>query len=119
PSVATVFTGLYPESHGAGVAGKSPFNVDEGEVTRIADDVRTLAEWLSIAGYRCAGYVTNAYLDNGVERGFSSWTLKSQDGSDVAEYATGRLAAGGDQPLFLYLHLMETHDPILVADESF
>lgn len=119
PSVASLMTGMSPRSHGATIAAESPFNVDVQPVTGIASEVPTLAERLTAAGYRCEATVSNAYLDNGVPRGFEAWSMRADDGSDLAELAAQRLTVRDDRPRFLYLHFMETHDPILVSEENF
>ena len=53
PSFATIFTGMYPEQHGA-------TNKDKG----IPEDANTLAERLRAAGYYTQGYPNNPWLSS-------------------------------------------------------
>ncbi len=67
PSVASMFTGLFPEEH---LAGKNATNGAVG--TRLRGDIPVVSGELREAGYRSVGIVSNFYLDvaTGLARGF-------------------------------------------------
>jgi arylsulfatase A-like enzyme len=76
PSHASMFTGLYPSAHGA----HNPFVSDENPdflAYPLREEVPTLAEFLSSAGYRTGGIVANyAMLSQfGLERGFHRYDV--------------------------------------------
>jgi len=70
PSHASMFTGLYPATHGA----HRPFAVEENPVVAhgLREDRPTLAEYLEERGYQTAGIVANYGVLSGfgLERGF-------------------------------------------------
>jgi arylsulfatase A-like enzyme len=72
PSHASMFTGLYPSTHGA----HEPFlDEDQSDIYSypLREDVPTLAEFLRERGYRTAGIGANygALTDTGLMRGFA------------------------------------------------
>ena len=119
PAHATMFTGILPPEHGARVNG----------VHRLADDVPTLAEWLSEAGYRTGAFVAAFVLDEkfGLGRGFdhydddlagayeqeiSEGLSTYRPGNLVVDPALAWLAEGdGSQPFFVWVHLYDAHFP--------
>lgn len=119
PSHATMFTGLYPQSHGAFRNG-----------VPIASEVTTLAELLSAAGYRTHAAVAGWTLRKnlcGLDRGFQSYDQNMQDryhvtnvmrtAPDVTDavlrWIDGDLLAGEGQrdPYFLFVHYFDPHEP--------
>jgi len=116
PSVASVFTGLYPTVHG--VVGHAPRRKAElrKEVAALDDELETLAEALKKAGYRTAGITANAWVADylGFAQGFDGFdTINRQSASQVNELAFDFLesVAVDDAPFFLYLHYMDPHAP--------
>jgi len=102
PSLATVFTGLYPSGHGVLENGVS-----------LAEGVGTLAET-----YAEAGYVTAAFLGNmcGAEWAeFDAYSCTAGQDGKVVERAAGWLAQRSgedeDRPFFLWVHLFAAHGP--------
>ncbi|MBU1877489.1 MAG: sulfatase-like hydrolase/transferase, partial [Chloroflexi bacterium] len=83
PSVATIFTSLYPSSHQA-------VNAD----SRLPADAATLAEALHEQGYQTAGVVTNAYItpEFGFDQGFDSYVYLEPADPFLAPSAAARLA---------------------------
>jgi arylsulfatase A-like enzyme len=84
PSHASLFTGLYPESHGATVDehGVSLSNLgledDPTRVRPLADEARTLAEIARDAGLETGAVCANvAYLSRwfGLDQGFDTWAV--------------------------------------------
>jgi arylsulfatase A-like enzyme len=67
PSIASIFTGLYPGTHEANRSADGAF--------KLADRYLTLAEILSGSGYNTAGYVTCHLLSNsiGLQQGFQTF----------------------------------------------
>ena len=113
PSVASFFTGLLPEEHGA---------VDRSY--GLAGDYLTLAEVLSSEGYRTAAFVSNFAAvgrDAGFAQGFDHF--QQLDGSPFPYARAERVndavkswlrpSPRGDAPLFLYVHYLDPHKPYL------
>jgi arylsulfatase A-like enzyme len=117
PSVASYFTGLLQEQHGA---------VDRG--FRLVAERETLAEVLSAAGYETAAFVANyanVAIDSGFAQGFdrfielrgssTPYARAEQLNRAAFSWLRGRRsdedAAG--RPLFLYLHYLDPHTPYL------
>lgn len=122
PSIATLFTGLYPSQHGLvshpQMRGEAPREAELVSDALAAEHV-TLAEALSAAGWRTAAFVSNPWLKArlGFAQGFDVW-----DDSLAGNDTPGRLVsqAGLDwlrglpadgRPFFLYLHSMDAHEP--------
>ncbi len=131
PSHASIFTGLYPSSHGA-----------RGRELFLNPSVPTLAEVLRSAGYQTACWTNNPWLGgfSGVTRGFEHFVpvwkelhalrhtifdlmplrLASElratakdDGAEVTLAMLRRWLAERDRsrPYFAFLNLMEAHQP--------
>ncbi len=77
PSLATMFSGLYPTSNGLRAPGDS-----------MADEAATLAEVLGAAGYATAAFVEGRAGDNdyGLAQGFDSYQTVAQPGLAGAEW---------------------------------
>jgi arylsulfatase A-like enzyme len=127
PSVATLFTGLYPSQHG--VVSHPRLRKDDGELASdvLGEERVTLAEALSAAGYQTAAFVSNPWLQSalGFAQGFEvyddSFAANQTPGEVVSEAGLGWLAgrAGDARPFFLYLHYMDAHAPYqLISDEA-
>jgi arylsulfatase A-like enzyme len=117
PSVASLFTGLLPEEHGAN-AGQ-----------RLPDTRETLAEKLGARGYETAAFVSN-FAVVGMQAGFGQgferfeelrghpWPYARADrvNEAVLRFVEER---GRDakplRPLFLYVHYLDPHDPYLAG----
>ncbi len=118
PAHASILTGLYPPAHG----------VRENVGYTLSEEVPTLAEILSEAGWSTAGFVSAFVLDRrwGIGRGFDHFF----DDFDLSEMEKANLSSvqrGGDEtivgavrwlderpqerPFFLWLHLYDPHDP--------
>ncbi len=109
PSVATLFTGRYPRSHGV----VNPLDAFDAKGT-LAEDQLTLAEILSSRGWQTGGVVTNRNVSTrfGFGQGFGTF-LESEaiPAERVVSAATDFLDQVGQQSFFLYLHFMDTHSP--------
>ncbi len=117
PATASLLTGRTPPRHGA-------VDVD----TQLRPDAVTLAERLSVRGYRTAAFVTNSLVSQsyGFERGFSEFHLYAEKPLErpatylPARRLDGRLrrwlernATGA--PFFLYVHATDPHWPYVPA----
>ena len=129
PSHSTMFTSLFPRTHGVRKNG-----------VPLGPEARTLAEVLSSAGWRTAGFASSFVLHHkfGISRGFSAWdddfsgiackgwTANDGDeesfcrrGAATRERAIGWLEKDGyldparrpAEPFFLFLHLFDAHNP--------
>jgi arylsulfatase A-like enzyme len=110
PSVASLFTGLFPSRQDMGQAEHKLSGVE----------VRTLAGLLANSGYQTLGishsHVASAAfgIDSGFEQFFLSnhlngWQLRSQE---IRRLLLMLLAtADNDRPLFSYLHTVDPHAP--------
>jgi arylsulfatase A-like enzyme len=120
PSVASMFTGLHPLSHGA-------YNASE----KLADPHVTLAETLGLFGYTTAGFVSGIFLNSqfGLSQGFSTWSDIPVDFSSKGPRPPRKtsdvlmpevldwLEAHKRDRFFLFVHLMDVHPPLdLPAD---
>lgn len=74
PSQSSIFTGLYPSSHGL------KFNS-----AKLPDSVTTLAEVFADAGYRTAAFVDGGFMlpDFGINQGFEHYEVYDWKGLDV------------------------------------
>jgi arylsulfatase A-like enzyme len=108
PSVASIFTGLHPRSHGV----INPLTHFDAKGV-LSQDQLTLAEILKENGYRCYGFVANPNIVNrfGFGQGFDHYQfLQPNSASDLNRVAEEQLTKK-KQPFFLYLHYMEPHSP--------
>jgi arylsulfatase A-like enzyme len=105
PSHASLFTGLYPDTHGL---------VERGAV--LSAEIPTLAELLSRQGYQTAGFV-NAYFlapEFGFSRGFGHYDFAHdienfRDAEATNSAVLSWLDGAGEQPLFLFAHYFDPH----------
>jgi len=112
PAHASMFTGLYPSRHGAGV----------GEGRRLAvDGPPTAAEAYAAAGYLTAGFCGGHLVEHrfGVGRGFALYR-DAEPATTPADRLTDRVlallaerAAGDDgfEPTFLFVNYFDPHWP--------
>lgn len=119
PSYGSLFTGLLPADHRAGVVKEreEAWGRDEAPEKRTTEalrgDVPTLAELLGRRGYQTAGFVSNPFLGTpaGVARGFQSYTsyqYNAQTGVDLAlEWINSRPGSRW----FVFLHVIDPHMP--------
>ncbi len=125
PSVISLFTGLYPQQHGA------DGNQDGRLVSTISEELPLLPRTLRAAGYRTAGFVTNPFLhewnrsvrgafdhydasfirNEGPLRGFGEFVWTERMWADSVNQAVrahydGRALAA---PEFTYVHYIDVH----------
>jgi arylsulfatase A-like enzyme len=129
PSVASLFTGLHPRSHGVvGVAadGAVPaLAADEPRRSRdpsyLADVIPTLAERAQRAGVTTVGVSANPLVSVGTNlaRGFETFVEFGLEGSpgtwrsadEINQAFLEWVERNGRFRFFAYLHYMDVHDP--------
>lgn len=99
PSLASIFTGLYPPHTGI----QSFFK------TQLSSGIVTITELLSKAGYHCIHatefpYIKLLGLERDVHQSFSA------DDEGLFDYIKKQ-----DQPVYLFLHFFDVHDPYLCS----
>jgi len=116
PSHASLFTGAFPWEHGAhfGEAsdGAVALEPDPFYATALREDLPTLAERFSAAGYRTASLSANRLIgpDFGLTRGFQDARTFSED-ELVVQAAQALLTDSDDRPLLLFVNLFGAHAP--------
>ncbi len=120
PSHASLLTGLYPPRHG----------VRNNSTHYLPDQVTTLAELLSDAGYRTAAFVSTAILERrfGLAQGFELYddeirgSASRRDSRMTVERPAAATAdralawldtLDGSYPYFLWVHFYDPHIPYL------
>jgi len=109
PSVASLLTGTYPNTHGG---------QDRPDVLR--DGLPSFARALKTSGRATHGFMTNINclplwgfgndFDRYVDVDSKNWLVSSDD-ARVVDRAIATAAAYAGQPWFLYVHTMGPHDP--------
>jgi arylsulfatase A-like enzyme len=117
-SVASIFTGLIPPSHGVRNAGTLKEAADKDAEVKsdvLSEGLTTVAELLQGRGYRTLAVVTNPHLlgKMGFAQGFESYVYKrhSTPARKINQEALRLLSEGGEGPFFLYTHYMDVHAP--------
>jgi len=107
PSVATMFSGLYPTTHTARTA-----------VAHLPDEVRFFTENLQAKGFETAAFSANAVFNAkfGFNRGWDSFNNLSDDAKEGNGYYLYRRAArwlderaDKDRPFFVYVQSVDPH----------
>jgi len=104
PSTMSIFTGLDPLEHGVTTAD-----------ARLADDVPTLAERFSAAGWRTAAFHEGGYVgaQYGFDRGFHRWRRHDRLAvvNDGLDDVLAWMREASDEPYFLFVHTYAAHFP--------
>jgi arylsulfatase A-like enzyme len=123
PSVASLFTSLYPQVHGViNYDGNYAGTVKPELQTRtgiLPERAETLAEALQQGGYQTAAFVSNIWLLNtyGYAQGFEFYydkpasTRMTRAGTLIDGAEIWLSARSADRPFFLYMHFMDVHAP--------
>jgi len=120
PSVASVFTGLFPSEHGAIIEGAGPMaEIENPTYYGFSDELPTLPVRLGELGYRGYARIANPLVGlpcfaRGFDAagGFVTDRGKAGHAKAVVDAALERLDAVGDEPFFFYLHFMDAHHPL-------
>lgn len=108
PSVASLMTGLHPQTHGAGV------RYGNFAPTGLPGGVRTLAETLWDAGFYNMGVYHNTYVNPafGLQQGFDEYISIEKSAEVLVDESLARLErTAPGRRFFLYLHLFDPHNP--------
>lgn len=114
PSFASLFSGQYPSSHGAGERTGPQGKGGEPPKSSIRDEVALLPELLvRRGGFASASFFDNPYLGDtwGLSRGFGDRRRSDNGGRESVDRALAWLAEHRGERTFLFLHLMEPHLP--------
>lgn len=116
PSHMSMLTGLYPETHGV----LMPIREDgSGKVSRLSDEVVTLAERFKKQGYVTAAFTDGLLVDHkyGFDQGFDEYHDKRDNdprkngfrrwGKKLREW----IDRHSDNDFFLFVHSYDTHSP--------
>jgi len=114
PSVASMFTGVYPATHG----WMPPNHRDQVKqmAVKLDDNLTTLAEVFQKNGFSTAAVSPNPWITEefGYQQGFDSFTFSARaPAEEIVKLGTAKiddLAARGT-PFFVYLHFLDPHDP--------
>ncbi|MEO8276098.1 MAG: sulfatase [Thermoanaerobaculia bacterium] len=113
PSMATLFTGLYPSEHGLLRVGTPASDVTETDA--LADGIPMLAEPFEKAGYHTIAAVNQIHLkpEFGFARGFDDYHwVKERSAFELNRLiATSMTAVPADQPVFAWVHYLDLHWP--------
>lgn len=122
PAFASIFTSLYPPTHGS-----------RRNAQRMRSDVPVLAQILGDAGYEAAAFISNWTLRAdlvGLDRGFDHYDEEfnqSRNAAGVMERSADDIARAAERwlrrrsrdeerngrPLFLWVHFSDPHSPYL------
>ncbi len=109
-SAASVFTGLYPPSHGVTRADQ-----------RLSPGIPTLAGELKARGYKTAAFTSGFFLNRsfGLDSGFGEYDDSKDFGTlaDVVPGAVKWLRANKDRKFFLLVHGYDAHAPYRAPKE--
>ena len=119
PSHASILTGLYPPRLGVRDNASPP----------LSDQFTTLAEALQKHGLRTAAFVASGVLSpgRGLAQGFEHYSDSApthcpgaparRRAGEVTDDALNWLAANGEAPFFVWMHLFDTHRPYDLPDD--
>lgn len=110
PSVASIFTSLYPSEHGAYVPGPV-HDLTATPPQQIAVGVETVADRLHGLGYATALFSANPFLYGRFQSGFETAQVERIDGARLTDAALAWLARPEARPRFLYVQYMDAHQP--------
>jgi arylsulfatase A-like enzyme len=115
PSVASLFTSLYPEIHGITDHDGHYWALPENgaAASRLPSEAVTLAEVLRAGGYRTAAFVANPWLGSrhGFDQGFELYVRGERTRILLQRARAWLKGLAAEQRYFLYLHLMDVHAP--------
>lgn len=115
PAVASLFTGLYPSSHG--VLGHPDLLDGETrpEFRMLPDSVTTMAEFFRAQGYRTAAVSSNPWVlkDFGFDQGFEQFiVLENKTPAEAINAEAFKCIENlkkAQRPFFMYVHYMDCH----------
>ena len=113
-SIASLFTGRDPNKHGVYSGGADQAGNVVSDV--LPESEVTLAEVLSVTGYRTIGLALQAHLRGymGFAQGFDEYDADAGGTYEINQRLLDRLALlGQSDGIFAYLHYIDLHDPYM------
>ncbi len=121
PAVATLLTGLYPQSHGL-VADDDALASGHGDPSFLPDTIPTLAARAELGGITTVGVSASPLVsrDTNLARGFETFAEFGWDPDTATRWTPAAevnatflrwLARNHDRRFLAYLHYMDVHDP--------
>ena len=114
PSVASMFTGVYPATHG----WMPPNNRNEVKqmAVKLDSSLTTLAEIFQANGFSTAAVSPNPWITEefGYQQGFDTFTYSARaPAEEIVKLGTAKIdeLAQAGKPFFVYLHFLDPHDP--------
>jgi hypothetical protein len=119
PSTVSLMTGMPVYAHGWDFSFPRHLDPETESYAAIPEEIPTLGEVMSEAGYQTVGIIGNQLLSReiGWQRGFSQW-IPVPDKRFPRKLRKVLDEADDDTPLFLYLHLRGAHYPCLPSEEA-
>ena len=112
PSMASIVTSLYPETHGAYLPGEMRRITAKSTPNRLSRKFTTLAEVLEESGITTASISANVLLGYGVQQGFAEYHSKRQNAGLQTRKAREWLETVQEgERFFLLLHFIDVHEP--------
>ncbi len=110
PSIASLLSGLYPQTH-----------LTKDDRAKLPKSVRMASEHLKAMGFTTAAFVANGYVSDkfGFKRGWDTWTNYVREGkANRARYVIDDAinwldSRPPDKPFFLYVHTIDPHVPYI------
>lgn len=122
PAIASLFTGVLPRIHQMVIEQWSP-DYDEDLGLRVLDEGLTqIAQLFARAAYQSAWLLSNPHVvgELGFARGFDHYRYgPGETCAQQVDAALGWLEEGAREPFFLFIHVMDPHDPYLSTTEEF
>jgi len=118
PSVASLFTGMYANTHGI-----MPLRTQwtTKKMPRLSEGFRTLAEVFQENGYETAAVLANPLLKKefGYAQGFNRYKMLGRvtgERVNSMTFAVLDKLVEAQKPFFLYVHYLDPHDPYSAPD---
>ena len=115
-SVASMFTGLYPTSHG--MVPPNDRSLAKRGLARLNSRLETLPERLKALGYQTAGVSPNPWITKqfGYAQGFDEFHFIAREPADKITESGREIIekwekSGSEKPFFMYLHFLDPHNP--------
>ncbi len=119
-SVATMFTGLYPTSHG--MVPPNDRELAKKGFAKLNPNLETIAEVLKQQGYTTAGVSPNPWITKefGYTQGFDEFYYIARKPAEkitesgeeiITKWLNDKSSKKSSDPFFLYLHYLDPHDP--------
>ncbi len=112
PSTASLFTSLYPSQHGV-MRGNHRDAQGNFFSDVLDEDFKTMAEYLTEAGFDCAGFLDQGQLHDymGFSQGFTYYNSYLRQAEQINKEFFRWLPANKHRKFFAYLHYLDVHAP--------